>query len=180
MELKPCTNDVISVIAIWPVIIICELIFLIIIHFNIHFFCLFLFLDIVLCFFSIRDFVYFSRRIIFDSDGCTISLWKLQKQYPWNTLKVQLCEDRSYLFSDSDVNGSGVLICPKEINYTSKTAPMTYCRNRHPFSSIYLRFESAIDSNKTITGKSVYWGYVVDQKKAFDFFANVGIKMNGK
>lgn len=74
MELKPCTNDVISVIAIWPVIIICELIFLIIIHFNIHFFCLFLFLDIVLCFFSIRDFVYFSRRIIFDSDGCTISL----------------------------------------------------------------------------------------------------------
>lgn len=37
MELKPCTNDVISVIAIWPVIIICELIFLIIIHFNIHF-----------------------------------------------------------------------------------------------------------------------------------------------
>ena len=28
MELKPCTNDVISVIAIWPVIIICELIFL--------------------------------------------------------------------------------------------------------------------------------------------------------
>ena len=180
MELKPCTNDIISVIAIWPIIIICELIFLFIIHFNILFFCLFLFLDIVLCFFSVRDLVYFSRKVKFDSNGCTISLWKLHKMYPWSTLKIQLCEDRSFLFSDSDFNGPGILLCPKEINYNLKTAPMTYCRNCHPFSSIYLRFESTKDTKKTITGKIVYFGYVLEQKKALDFFANVGIDPNDR
>ena len=178
MELKPCTNDIISVIAIWPIIIICELIFLLIINFDVYFVCLFLFLDFGLCFFSVRDLVYFSRRVTFDSDGCTISLWKLHKKYPWNTLKIQLCEDRSFLFSASDVNGPGILICPKEINYNSKIAPMTYCRNWHPFSSIYLRFESTKDTKKTTTGKTVYFGYVLEQKIVLDFFANVEIETN--
>ena len=180
MELKSCTDDIVSIIAIWPVIIICELILLFITHFNVLLGCLFLLLDIVLCFFSVRDFVYFSRTVKFDFDGCTISLWKLQKRYPWSMLNIKLCEDRSFLFSDSDVNGPGILICPKEINYDPKTAPMTYCRKKYPFSSIYLRFESTKDKQKTIPGKTVCYGYALEQKKALDFFANAGIDISSR
>lgn len=177
MELKPCINDIISVIAIWPVIILCELLFLIVSHFPALFSAGLFFLNIILCFFSLRDLIYFARRIRFDAEGCTISLWKFQKQYKWDCLNIQLWDDRKPMFSDSDITGPGLLVYPKAHRYAAKCAAMTYCRKKIPFSGIYIRFASGIDKSPGQTGKTVYYGYVMERRILMDFFADTHIQV---
>ena len=127
-------------------------------------------LDTLLCICSVRDLVYFARTIEFKQDGCAISIWKFKKTYRWCDLTVQLCDDSDFAFRDSDKRGPGMMIRPKSANYGRKLAGMTYCRIMHPFSSVYLRFESAKDEHRTITGKIVYYGYNITKEDALKYF----------
>lgn len=169
MEIKPCEEDRISVIGIWIAIIVIEIAVILISKFHAFFVLGIVLLDAVLCISSIRDFVYLSRTVLLDREGCTFSLWRFRKTYQWDSLKVQLCDDRHFTFSDSDVSGPGLLICPKTANYDHKIAPMTFCRKKHPFSSVYLRFETAKDKHPTVTGKIVYYGYTADKAEILNF-----------
>ena len=169
MKIKPCEDDIISVIAIWPVIIIAEVIFLLPGERNTFFIVGIVLLDFLLGICSIRDLVYFSRTIELSQEGCTFSVWKFHKKYRWNDLTVQLCNDRNFAFRDSDKSGPGLLICPKATKYCHKMAGMTYCRIMYPFSGVYLRFRSDEDAHKTITGKIVYDGYTIEKEEALEY-----------
>ena len=169
MEIKPCAEDRISVIGIWIAIIVIEIAVILVSKFHALFVIGIVLLDAVLCISAIRDFIYLSRTVQLDREGCTFSLWRFRKTYQWDSLKVQLCDDRHFTFSDSDVSGPGLLICPKTANYDHKIAAMTFCRKKHPFSSVYLRFETAKDKHPTVTGKIVYYGYTADKAEILNF-----------
>lgn len=161
MKIKPCEDDIISIVAIWPVIIIAEVIFNVAGGRDRFFVIGIVLLDFLLGICSIRNLIYFSRTIELGQEGCTFSVWKFHKKYQWNDLTVQLCDDRNFAFRDSDKRGPGLLIRPKTARYRHKMAGMTYCRIMHPFSSVYLRFRSDDAAHKIITGKIVYDGYTV-------------------
>lgn len=170
MKVKPCEDDIISVIAIWPVIIIAEVLFIMTGSRETFYIDGIVLLDTLLCICSVRDLVYFARTIEFKQDGCAISIWKFKKTYRWCDLTIQLCDDSDFAFRDSDKRGPGMMIRPKSANYGRKLAGMTYCRIMHPFSSVYLRFESAKDEHRTITGKIVYYGYNITKEDALKYF----------
>ena len=140
MKISPCEDDIISVVAIWPVIIVAEVIFLATGERSTFFIEGIVLLNFLLGICSVRDLVYFSRTIELSQEGCAFSVWKFHKKYQWNDLTVQLCNDENFAFRDSDKRGPGLLICPKAAKYRHKMAGMTYCRIMHPFSSVYLRF----------------------------------------
>lgn len=169
MKISPCEDDIISVVAIWPVIIVAEVIFLATGERSTFFIVGIVLLDFLLGICSVRDLVYFSRTIELSQEGCAFSVWKFHKKYQWNDLTVQLCNDENFAFRDSDKRGPGLLICPKAAKYRHKMAGMTYCRIMHPFSSVYLRFRSDEDAHKTVTGKIVYDGYTIEKEKALEY-----------
>lgn len=169
MKISPCVDDIISVVAIWPVIIVTEVIFLVTGERSTFFIVGIVLLDFLLGICSIRDLVYFSRTIELSQEGCTFSVWKFHKKYRWNDLTIQICDDRNFAFRDSDKRGAGLLICPKAAKYCHKMAGMTYCRIMHPFSSVYLRFRADEDAHKTVTGKIVYDGYIVEKEEVLEY-----------
>lgn len=169
MEIKPYVDDIISVIAIWPVIIVIESLVIFVSELNSCFIIGIILLNVLLCFSSIRDFLYLSRTIIIDREGCTFSVWRFNKKYKWSSLKVQLCDDSNFVFSDSDVSGPGLLIYPLSAKYNKKISPMTYCRRKYPFSSVYLRFETTQNKQPTVTGKIVYYGYTAGRQEVLDY-----------
>lgn len=63
MKIKPCEDDIISVIAIWPVIIIAEVIFLVTGERSTFFIVGIVLLDFLLGICSIRDLVYFLEQL---------------------------------------------------------------------------------------------------------------------
>ena len=133
MKIKPCTDDIISVIGIWPMIIIAEVIFLLFGERNAFFTAGIALLNVFVGAFTIRDLL--------------------------------------YSFYGSDKWGPGLLIYPRKANYSCKLAPMTYCRTRHPLSSVYLRFETAKDTRKNVTGKIIYDGYTADREKVLEYLS---------
>lgn len=169
MKIKPCLDDIISVVAIWPVIIVIECLVIFVSKLNAFFFLGIVLLNALLFVSSVRDFLYLSRTIILDHEGCTFSIWRFCKKYKWSSLKVQLCDDSKFVFSDSDVSGPGLLICPLSAKYDKKTAAMTYCRRKHPFTSVFLRFETTQNKHPTVTGKIVYYGYTTGKQEILDY-----------
>ena len=101
MKIKPCLDDIISVVAIWPVIIVIECLVIFVSKLNAFFFLGIVLLNALLFVSSVRDFLYLSRTIILDHEGCTFSIWRFCKKYKWSSLKVQLCDDSKFVFSDS-------------------------------------------------------------------------------
>lgn len=89
MKVKPCEDDIISVIAIWPVIIIAEVLFIMTGSRETFYIVGIVLLDTLLCICSVRDLVYFARTIEFKQDGCAISIWKFKKTYRWCDLTIQ-------------------------------------------------------------------------------------------
>lgn len=175
MVIYPCKDDLISLLAIWPVIILCELFVVVTSGFVPLFIGGIMVLNICLASFSVRDFVYLSRIIFLEQDGCTISVCGYSKKYDWDSLKVQICDEQSFKFSDSDTTGPGLLIGPKTMLTSKRIATMTFCRYRYPFSSVYIRFCAPKDDQRKLTGKTVYHGYTEDRVIILDYLDSIGI-----
>lgn len=177
MVIKPCKDDLISLLAIWPVIILCEILVAVTSSFDQLFIGGMMVLNICLAISSVRDFLYLSRTIFIDQDGCTISVCGYSKKYDWDSLKVQICDEKSFIFSDSDTAGPGLLIGPKTLLTNKIIAPMTYCRYRHPFSSVYIRYRTPKDDQRKVTGKTVYHGYTEERDTILDYLDSIGIQI---
>ena len=178
MEIKPCKDGVISILAVYLVIFLCELGLLFASKFNLLFVIGILLLNMVLCFVLIRDLIYLYRTITLGSKGCTFSVGKWSKRYAWCDLKVQLCGDKHFKFNDAEISGPGVLICPKAMKYSGRIPYMTSCRYKKPFSSVYIRFKSSVDENKVIYGKVVYYGYTAEQEAIMDYLKSIDISLH--
>ena len=175
MELRPCKDDIRSLLGVYIVVALCEAIFLFVSEFNIFLFIGILILDMVLCVVLVWDSVYLCRTVLLERDGCTFSFGKISKKYNWNELKVQLCEDKNISFYASDISGSGVLIFPNSLKYSSRIPGMTFCRYRKPFSSVYIRFRSSVDEKRVIYGKVAYYGYTAEQKAIMSYLKSMDI-----
>lgn len=176
MVIKPCKDDLISLLAIWPVIILCEILVAVTSGFNLMLISGIMILNVWLAISSVRDFVYLSRIICLDQSGCTFRVRGYSKQYSWDQLKVQICDENTIKFTDSDTMGPGLLIGPKTMLTSKRIAPMTYCRYRYPFSSVYIRFSAHKDDQRKVTGKIVYYGYTEDRDIIMDHLKSIGIQ----
>ena len=175
MVIKPCEDDLISLFAIWPVIILCEVFAAVAGSFNPLFIGGMIVLDICLGISSLRDYVYLGRTIYIDREGCTFRVLGYSKKYNWDSLNVQICHADTFRFSDSDIAGPGLLIGPKAMRNSKHIAPMTYCRYRHPFSSVYIRYRTPKDDLRKVTGKTVYSGFTEDRRILQEVLASAGI-----
>ena len=175
MEIKPCKDDIGSLIGAYVVVTLCEVFWLFLSEFNTFFVVLIILLGIALYAGLIRDTVYLCRTVSLDSDGCTFSLGKQSKKYGWHESTVQLCGDKDFSSYDSDVSGAGILICPKSVEYSGRVPYMTFCRRRKPFSSVYIRFTSSVDERKITTGKAIYYGYTSERETVTDHLKSIGV-----
>ena len=177
MVINPCKDDLISLLAIWPVIILCEILVAVTSGFNLMLISGIMILNVCLAISSVRDFVYLSRIICLDQSGCTFRVRGYSKQYSWDQLKVQICDENTIKFTDSDTMGPGLQIGPKTMLTSKRIAPMTYCRYRHPFSSVYIRYRTPKDDQRKVTGKTVYHGYTEERDTILDYLDSIGIQI---
>ena len=173
MEIKPCKNDVISLLGIYLVATLCEIVFLFATQFDLFFVVVFLLLNIVLIILFMRDFVYLYRTIKIEREGCTFSFGKWSRTFIWSELNVQLCGDKQFNFYDSDISGPGILIYPKSLKCSNRIPYMTSCRYKKPFSSVYIRFRSSEDESKVNYGKLVYYGYSAERETLMDYLQSI-------
>ena len=175
MELRPCKDDILSLLGVYIVVALCEVFLLIVSEFNIFFVIGILLLDIVLCVVLVWNSIYLCRTVLLEREGCTFSFGKMSKKYNWHELKVQLCEDKNFSFYDSDISGPGILICPKLLKCGGRIPYMTFCRYRKPFSSVYIRFKSSVDEKRVIYSKVVYYGYTAEQETIMTYLESIDI-----
>ena len=175
MELRPCKDDILSLLGVYIVVALCEVFLLFVSELNIFFVIGILLLDIVLCVVLVWNSIYLCRTVLLEREGCTFSFGKMSKKYNWHELKVQLCEDKNFSFYDSDISGPGILIYPKPLEYRNRIPCATFCRCRRPFSSVYIRFKSSVDEKKVIYGKVVYYGYTAEQESIIDYLKSIHI-----
>ena len=177
MQIKPCRDDVGSIIGTYIVIVLCEIGLLFVCEFELFFVIMILIVNVVLSIVLIRDLLYLYRTITIEREGCTFSIGKYAKSYNWCDLNVQLCEAKPFKFYDSDISGPGILICPKSMKYSNKIPYMTSCRYKKPFTSVYIRFKSAEDEKKIIYGKVVYYGYIAERELLMDYLQSIDVTL---
>ena len=178
MQIKPCKDDVGSIIGVYIVIALCEIGLLFVCEFELFFVIMILMLNVVLSAVLIRDLIYLYRAITIEREGCTFSIGKWSKSYRWCDLMVKLCEEKHFKFYGSDISGPGILICPKSMKHSNRIPYMTFCRYRKPFSSVYIRFKSADDERKIIYGKVVYYGYIAERKLLMDYLQSIDVTLH--
>ena len=175
MQIKPCKDDVASIIGVCIVIALCEIVVLFVSEFESFFVIMILLVSVVLSVILIRDLFYLYRTITIKREGCTFSIGKWSKSYSWCDLKVQLCEDKHFKFYDADISGPGILICPKSLKPNNKIPYMTSCRYKKPLTSVYIRFESAEDERKIAYGKVVYYGYIAAREMLVNYLQSINV-----
>ena len=175
MELRPCKDDIFSLLGVYIVVALCEIFLLFVCEFDLFFIIIILLLNIVLLIVLIRDSVYFLRTVRLECDGCTFFFGKHSRKYIWNDLKVELHRDKNHIFYDADISGPGILIYPKPLEYRNRIPCATFCRCKRPFSSVYIRFKSSVDEKKVIYGKVVYYGYTAEQESIMDYLKSIHI-----
>jgi len=121
------------------------------------------------------EYLYFGRNITIDSDGCTFSLGKYTKTYKWSQMSVIYCENNSFQFGDCESPAPGIILSGTPIRKPQKIAAMTYCRFKHPLTTVFLRFQN--DTDVPLTGKRIYRGYLVDKERIMCLLKEVG-KLN--
>lgn len=177
MKIEPCTDDLISIFAIWPVIILCEIGVGISFAWNSLVLWLIILMDCILLIHSMKEYAYFGRTIIFGQEGVVFTLLGFEKRYEWDRIRVTLCNNDGLLFHDSETGGAGVLLTLRDEKLPKKTAAMTYCRYRHPLTSVFLRFQNSKEEDIVVTGKVIYRGYVVEKSRVLNFLTHIGFSL---
>ena len=175
MQIKPCKDDVGSIIGVYIVVALCEIGLLFVSEFESFFVIMILLVNVVLGVVLIRDLFYLYRTITIEREGCTFSIGKWSKSYNWCDLKVQLCEDKHFKFYGGDISGPGILICPKSLKHSNKIPYMTFCRYKKPLTSVYIRFKSSVDEKKIIYGKVVYYGYIAEREMLVNYLQSINV-----
>lgn len=119
---------------------------------------------------TLLDWIYLGRRIILDEAGCTFVVNGKTKKYAWKELHI-LYTKNTFCFGDSEPQGEGIIISVNPISKSEKISAITYCRSKHPATSVFIRF-STFDvelKRKKIAGKRVYMGYIADKETVFSF-----------
>ncbi len=126
-------------------------------------------LDCMLLINKIVDWLYFSRKIILDANGCSFVSIISTKKFTWEEINLQHTKNSSFFFGDSEIPGEGVILSSKPISKPMHIGAMTYCRFTHPRTSVFIRFTSDFDRTKKNFAKFVYKGFVADKDELLPF-----------
>lgn len=138
--------------------------------------CAMILLDVVLAPIMVRDYMYFSRTVLFDQEGCDFRAFGRRQKIGWEALDVLLFERDSSFLNDGDILGPGILIVPKGKTYTGFLSPMTFCRRKFPINSVFLRFFTDKDPKPWDTARTVYSGYTVEKEELTAYLDHIGVK----
>lgn len=126
-------------------------------------------LDVLLLIAWIVDWLYFSKKIILDTYGCTFVLGRVTKKLAWKEIHLQHVENSSFFFGDSEIPGEGIILSIKPISKPVHIGAMTYCRFTHPATSAFIRFSSPFDRLTRTSAKLIYRGFVADKDEMLSF-----------
>lgn len=173
MVLKPCVDDLLSIFGTWIVVILCELFCCTAMNGNGWFLYGILILNILLIFASAKDCLYFGRVITLSSNGAEVSFLRYRKHYAWQDVEIHFYNPLRTHYFDSEEPSSGIVIMFHGQYNIGKKAPMTFCRYHHPFSSVFIRFDSDKNRKTIIYGKTVYKGYLASKSEIIDYLTSV-------
>ncbi len=92
-------------------------------------------------FFCIRYFVFFSKKIVLHSKGCTIKLYHHERFYPWSYYKTIRFEPYNDFFSFTQGLYDSNILFLRKMRKRSPRNPLMYCVLFCPFSSFIVNFK---------------------------------------
>lgn len=170
MELSGNSADLRKLLVLDVLAVIAQVFLLFVLSWNIIAIIGFIILDCLLLSVGFLDWIYFSKKVILDVDGCTfVSAWATEK-FTWEEINVQYTNNSSFFFGDSEIPGEGVILSVKPISKPAHIGAMTYCRFTHPGRSVFIRFSSpSFDRLIRTSAKIVYRGFVADKEEMLSF-----------
>ena len=133
-------------------------------------------LDVLLAISYGIDWLYLSRTIILDENGCSFISNGGAKRFAWEEIYLQHVENSSFLFGDCEIPGEGIILSDKPISKPEYLGAMTYCRFTNPRTSVFIRFESSSNCQKIkrAAAKFVYQGFTAEKKDILQFVRTKG------
>lgn len=111
-----------------------------------------------------NEYIYFSRTIHINKEGCRFVLGHINYFYSWDALTVRYCDNLGFRIGALETyRGPGLIIATKQVCPPKNITALTYCMLKHPFSSVFLRFSRSDLKAKCLYSKRVYQGYEIDR-----------------
>ena len=170
MEISGNSADLRQLLVLDVLAVIAQVFLLFVLSWNIIAIIGFIILDCLLLIVGLVDWIYFSKKVILDVDGCTFaSIWATEK-FTWEEINVQYTNNSSFFFGDSEISGEGIILSVKPISKPAHIGAMTYCRFTHPGTSVFIRFSSpSFDRLIRTSAKFVYRGFVAEKDEILSF-----------
>lgn len=174
MKISNCIDDFKTSIA-WSVMaFIGEIVCCLALSWNMFAVYTFIIINVILLLNCIIDWLYFGRSFILDSTGCMFVFGKHTRKYTWTEIHIQHIKNNGYLFGDSEIPSEGIILSTKPISKSPWLGAMTYCRFRHPFACVFIRFHSQLDTYPKTSAKHVYQGFDADENEITEFLKSIG------
>lgn len=134
------------------------------------------------------------KTITMDEHGCTVSLFRLQRFYPWSSLKtIRFLDFGKARFSSDNYGGysycEGVLFCTRKIKvYPQNSGPDDYIFLHYPFSlsCFYIQFTptkkyigSPLRRDDGTMPKELPCTFPVDRARFLSCIEEWGVKVEG-
>ncbi len=147
----------------------------------------FIFFLVLLSALALRMIMVYYRTIVFSKDGITIRFLFLKKTYPWERIRTKQYVDYSCIEGvpgfekkngyrlESQDYVTGAFFLPKKMRKGIDQYPELFCEIHHPWSCVFVHFNTPDDSIEYSTEKKSD-GYVVNenmflsQLEAWDIF----------
>lgn len=97
---------------------------------------------------------YFLRNIELSEQGCTFQILNHRKTYVWNEMTVLFCKNDTGI-GEWEWKHPGILLSGIPVQKPSKILAQTYCSLRHPFASVFIRFDTNYTSQYVEGGFAV-------------------------
>lgn len=177
MEISNCIDDFRELLVYLVLVIIAEVFLCFVVSWNTVAMIACIILDIFLAIYYRIDWLYLSKKIILDENGCTFISGGGTKGFTWKELYLQHIENESFLFGDCEIPSEGIILSSKPIAKPAYIGPMTYCRFTNPSTSVFIRFTSSSDKFKKTAAKFVYRGFTANKSDVL-FFVDATGNMN--
>lgn len=171
MKISNCTDDFNELLVFFIIAIVAEVFLCFVLSWNSIVIIVCIILDIFLAIHYYIDWLYLSRKIILDENGCSFISGGGAKRFTWKEIYLQHVENSSFLFGDCEIPGEGIILSDKPISKPTYIGAMTYCRFTNPRASVFIRFESSSDhlKIKRSAAKFVYQGFTAEKKDVLSF-----------
>lgn len=94
---------------------------------------------------TLRAYIAFGRELVMNKEGCRVGLWKIQRFYKWDEIRVKSYENYKDMIYDTPRSlkrgyEEGIFFSLKKVKKPKWMAPKTYCCWRRPWSAFFVNF----------------------------------------